>query len=147
MTILRWNDPFKELFSMRNKIDELLDAEVSDNFLKKEGNWAPPVDIYENEKEVVVTAELPGIDNDCVNIKVVENILSIEGEKKPMYNNKEEIIYRLECPYGRFKRVFSLSNVIDKNNIKANFKDGVLKITLPKENLSKQLKIEVMRED
>lgn len=137
---------FKNVFSLHNRLNDLLDSAFLDTVTNLEGEWAPPVDIYENENEVIITAEIPGVEREKINIHVDENVLKIEGEKKAPYNSKQENIYRLECPYGKFKRVFNLSNRIDKNNITANYNDGVLKVILPKDNKTEQKKIEIIKE-
>jgi HSP20 family protein len=138
---------FKNVFSLQNRLNDLLDSAFLDTITNLEGEWAPPVDIYENENEVIITAEIPGVEREKININVDDNILKIEGEKKAPYNNKEENIYRLECPYGKFKRIFNLSNRIDKNNITASYNDGILKVVLPKDNKTTQKKIEIIKEN
>jgi HSP20 family protein len=140
-----WNS-FKNIFSHHGRLDDLLDALAFDAVSSLNGEWAPPVDIYENENEVIITAEIPGMARDEINIHVDNNILKITGEKKAPFNNKEENIYRLECPYGKFKRVFNLGNRIDKNKITANYKEGILKVILPKDNTTKQKRIEIIKE-
>ena len=140
-----WNS-FKNIFSLQNRLNDLLDALPFDTAPNLEGEWRPPVDIYENENEVIITAEIPGMVREQINVHVDNNILKIEGEKKAPFNNKGENIYRLECPYGKFKRVFNLSNSIDKNKITANYNEGILKIILPKDNTTKQKKIEIIKE-
>jgi len=73
---------FKNIFSLQNRLNDLLDSALLDTITTLEGEWAPPVDIYENDNEVVITAEIPGVNRKQININVDENILKIEGEKK-----------------------------------------------------------------
>jgi len=95
-------------------------------------DWYPPVDIYETEENIVLKAELPGVSPESVTVEVNDNTLSLKGERKFEKNLKEENYYRMERFCGSFQRAFSLPYPVDRNNIKARFEDGVLKITIPK---------------
>jgi HSP20 family protein len=96
------------------------------------GAWNPPVDIYETEDAIVLKAELPGVDLDSVSVEVTESTLVLKGERRFEKSLKEENYHRMERLYGTFQRVFSLPNLVDRAEVKANFKDGVLKIIVPK---------------
>lgn len=94
--------------------------------------WFPPVDIYETEDRIVLKAELPGIDARHVSIELEGNALTLRGERKHAKNLGEENYHRMERFYGQFHRVFNLPAAVSKEDIKAHFRDGVLKISVPK---------------
>jgi len=105
--------------------------------------WAPAFDISENEKEYIITAELPGIDIKDVDITLSEGILSVKGEKKQEKEDKGEDYHVIERRYGSFHRNFRLPGKVEADKIDANYKDGLLKLTIPKAEGSKTKKIEV----
>ena len=107
--------------------------------------WAPAVDIYENEHELVVKADLPDIDPKDLDIRVENNILSIRGERKFAKQVSEDNYLRVERAYGSFSRSFSLANTVNPEGIKADYQNGVLTLTVPKreEAKPKQIKVNV----
>jgi len=105
--------------------------------------WAPPVDIYENGDSLVLKAELPGIDPDDVEIRVEDNTLYLKGERKPEKDVKEQNYHRIERSYGTFARSFSLPNSVDADKVVANYKDGVLTLTMPKKEEAKPKTIKI----
>jgi len=108
-----------------------------------EGAWKPAVDIYETEDAVVITAELPGVNKEDVSIEVKGNILMLSGERCDVNTIDEENYYRKERCFGTFHRAFTLRDPVDPNKIKAKFKDGILKIEIPKPAQEKPKKITV----
>jgi len=108
-------------------------------------SWAPAVDIYEGEHELVVKADLPGINPEELDIRVENNILTIRGERKFEKKVDEKNYLRVERAYGSFARSFSLANTVNTEAIKANYKDGVLTLSIPKreEAKPKQIKVNV----
>jgi HSP20 family protein len=107
--------------------------------------WTPAVDIYENDSQLVLTAEVPGIGEKDIEIKVEDNTLSIRGERKLEKETKEENYHRIERAYGGFYRSFSLPNYIDQDNIRAEHENGVLKITLPKRSELKPRQVRIVK--
>jgi len=105
--------------------------------------WAPPVDIYENGDSVVLKAELPGINPDDVEIRVEDNTLYLKGERKFEKDVKEQNYHRVERSYGTFTRSFSLPNSVDADKVVANYKDGVLTLTMPKKEEAKPKTIKI----
>ena len=105
--------------------------------------WAPPVDIYENGDNLVLKAELPGINPDDVEIRVEDNTLYVKGERKFEKEVKEQNYHRVERSYGTFARSFSLPNSVDADKVAANFKDGVLTLTMPKKEEAKPKTIKI----
>ncbi|MFN3505659.1 MAG: Hsp20/alpha crystallin family protein [Caldimicrobium sp.] len=137
--------PFHEL---RKEMDRLFQEFFGKSFFPErlEGiEWAPAVDVSETADEVIVKADLPGVKPEDIEINIVDNILTIKGEKKRETEEKKENFYRVERFYGSFMRSIQLPAEIDVDNIKAQYKDGVLKVILPKkpESKAKVIKVEV----
>jgi len=108
-------------------------------------SWAPAVDIFEGEHELVVKADLPDIKPEELDIRVENNILTIRGERKFEKKAEEKNYLRVERSYGSFARSFSLANTVNTEAIKADYKDGVLTLSIPKreEAKPKQIKVNV----
>lgn len=105
--------------------------------------WSPACDIYENENEVVVKAELPEVKKEDVHVSFENNILTIRGERKFSEETKKENYHRLERSYGEFTRSFTLPGFVNADKINAEFKDGLLRVTLPKREEARPRQIEV----
>jgi HSP20 family protein len=105
--------------------------------------FSPAIDLYETENEYVVEAELPGLKQEEINVHVEDDVLTISGERKRERQIRKENLYRAERFYGKFERSISLPKDADKENIKASYKDGVLKITIPKKEETKPKKIDI----
>jgi HSP20 family protein len=105
--------------------------------------WAPACDIYETDREIVVKVELPEVKKEEVFVTVNNNVLTIRGERKFSEETKRENYHRLERSYGEFVRSFTLPTFIDPNQIQAEFKDGILRVTLAKREEAKPKQIEV----
>ena len=146
MAITRWN-PTSELMSAWNDFDRLFNRLTrnvdDDESMTNVGTWRPAIDIDEREKEYVVSAEIPGIDKDDINISIKDNVLTLKGEKKVEKEDKGDNRYYRERMYGSFQRMIRLDNEIDADNVEANYDNGVLHITLPKtkETMHKQIPV------
>ncbi|MGI8744324.1 MAG: Hsp20/alpha crystallin family protein [Bryobacteraceae bacterium] len=105
--------------------------------------WAPSVDIFETENELVLHADLPGVDMNDIDIKVENNTLAIKGERKFEQNEHHKGFHRIERSYGSFVRYFSLPDTVDTDSVKAAYSNGVLTITLPKKEMAKPKSIKV----
>src|SRR2546428_12869840 len=151
MTVLtRW-DPFREFSTMQDRMNrmnrlfrESYSPEGPEEALTTT-SFAPPVDIYEDEHNITLKIEVPGIDEKDIDIRVENNLLTVHGERKIEKEEKEENYRRVERQYGSFTRTFTLPNTVDTENVQANYDKGVLKITLPKkaEAKPKQIKVNV----
>jgi HSP20 family protein len=134
---------------MQERMNKLFEDVMKSPYRSDEGlstpSWAPAVDIYETDKEIVMKAELPEMQEKDIEIKVEDNILILSGERRMEKEVKEENYHRIERAYGSFNRSFTLPRTVDRDNIKASYKDGVLKVLLPKkeEVKPKQIKIDV----
>ena len=146
MTMVRF-EPFRELAQMQDRINRIFgDAYTRrhDDDLTQRGEWFPAVDIYENaNQEIVLKAELPGIVREDIDVRVENNTLTLRGERKRDTEVKQEQFHRVERSYGSFSRSFSLPSRIDTDQVRAEFKDGVLAITLPVKAEAKPRQIEV----
>jgi HSP20 family protein len=139
-------DRFRGLDSLQDQLNRLFNSNVAvhgDN--SSMTAWAPAVDIYETENEVVLKADLPDINEKDLDVRVENNMLTITGERKFEEKVKEEDYLRIERTYGSFSRSFGLPNTVNTEAIKAEYKNGVLKVELPKraEAKPKQVKISV----
>jgi len=144
-SLTRW-DPFHNVSSLQEQVNRLFE----NSFPGRSENsalttWAPAVDIYETENELVLKADLPDINEKDLDIRVENNMLTIRGERKFEQEVKEENYLRIERTYGSFSRSFSLPNTVNTEGIKAEYKNGVLTVELPKraESKPKQVKINV----
>ncbi len=143
MAIKRW-DPIKDLERMTRLFDEIFPRTLRGE-IESFGSWSPAVDIYETPEEVVIEAEVPGVEKDNIKIEYANGVLTIKGERKMEKEIKEENYHRLERSYGVFQRSFSIPSTVDPEKITATYKNGVLKIELPKQERAKpkEIKIEV----
>ncbi len=132
-------DPFKEFNQMVNRYAVPADGQ------DKQGAkaWVPSVDIQESGTQYLVQTELPGVEKEDVSVTVEESVLTIKGEKKMQEASEDEQWHRVESTYGKFERRFSLPDEIDVDAVEANYKDGVLRLTIPKTEKAKPKMIDV----
>jgi len=148
MTVLtRW-EPFREFSTLQDRMSRLFresySGEGRDEALTT-SSFAPPVDVYEDEHQVSLKIEVPGIDEKDIDVRVENNTLTVHGERKIEKEEKEENYRRVERQYGSFTRTFTLPQTVDTDNVSATYEKGVLKIALPKkaEAKPKQIKVNV----
>ena len=147
MAIIRW-DPFRDMVTLREKMNRLFEDVFTGQSEGKElaaSSWAPAVDIFETENDLVMTAEVPGIDEKDIEIKIEDNTLILKGARKFEKETKEENYHRIERSYGSFYRAFTLPNSIDPEKIQAEHENGVLKITMPKRTELKPRKVKILK--
>lgn len=143
--ITRW-EPFHNLSALQEQVNRLFEGSLprrSDQSALT--TWAPAVDIYETENELVLKADLPDVNEKDLDIRIESNILTIKGERKFEEKVNEDNYLRIERTYGSFSRSFSLPSTVDSGSIKADYKNGVLTVELPKraESKPRQVKINV----
>jgi HSP20 family protein len=148
---MRW-DPFNEFTNIQDRLNEFF-AQPGGTFsgpislfrgAEPTGTaFVPPVNVYEDEHNIIVTAELPGIEEKDLNITVENNVLTITGERKMETEVKKENFQRVERRYGRFTRSFTLPPTVDPENVNAEFNNGVLKLTLMKREEAKPKQIKI----
>jgi HSP20 family protein len=129
------------LTDLRDEIDRLFESPVSraTEFL----SWAPAFDVYEEKDNFVVKAELPGMKKEEINVSLHDGDLIISGERKSETKSEGTEVYRAERYFGKFQRTVSLPPTVAANNVKAEYKDGILTVTLPKSEEAKPRQIEV----
>ena len=143
MNLVRWN-PLSDFSILQSQMNRLFESTLL-GWPAESGTrtWMPPADIHETENELVVTADLPGVDLQSIDVRVENNVLSITGERKLQETAENVNVHRLERMYGAFARSFTLSTQVNTKKIQANYKDGVLKITLPKAEQAKPKRIAI----
>jgi HSP20 family protein len=142
MTIIRW-DPFREVATLQNRVNSLFrDFNEGESALTT-ASFIPAVDIYEDDKKVVLKLEVPGIEEKDLDVSVENRTLTVKGERKFEKEEKEENFHRVERRYGSFFRAFTLPSTVDAENVAASYNAGVLKLELTKkpEAQPKQIKV------
>ena len=148
MTVLARFEPFREFSTLQDRINRVFRESYSgagqDESLTT-SSFAPAVDVYEDEHQVTLKIEVPGIDEKDIDVQVENNTLTVHGERKIEKEEKEENYRRVERQYGSFTRTFTLPQTVDTEKVAATYDKGVLKIALPKkaEAKPKQIKVTV----
>jgi HSP20 family protein len=146
MALARW-DPFRELEDVSDRLNRMLARPATQTPRGKEtmivADWTPSVDITETEGAYQITAEIPDVKKDDVKITLEDGVLTIQGQRKQEQEQQSTKYHRIERSYGSFARTFSLPDVIEVEKVKAEFKDGVLHLHLPKSEKAKPKTIEV----
>ena len=146
MNVVRWS-PWREMTTLQNRINRFFDDDFFPALrFDKElgiGSWRPVVDIYDEGDTIVIKAELPGVDKKDIEVDLKDHVLTLKGERNYENEVKEDNYYRKERAFGRFNRSFTLPADVDPEKIKADFKDGVLKIDIPKPEEKKPKKLTV----
>jgi HSP20 family protein len=146
MAIVRF-DPFRELTAMQDRINRIFGEAYTrryDDDVSTRGDWIPPVDIYQNDRqEVVIKAEMPGLKREDIDLRVENNTLTLKGERKREAEVKDEQYHRVERVHGVFVRSFSLPATVDANNVGAEYRDGILTVVLPMREEAKPRQIQV----
>ena len=150
MAITRW-DPFREFSNLQNQMTRLFQdyqptraGQSGEDFLTS-GTFVPPVDIYEDEHNITLKLEVPGINENDIDVRVENSTLTIRGERKFEKDVKEENFHRIERSYGSFSRSFTLPNTVNPEQVNADYTNGVLTIALAKraEAKPKQIKVNI----
>lgn len=145
MAIIRW-EPMHDLVTIHDRLNRLFNETFSRFFDEGEvgtRTWAPPVDVYETEHDVVLKAELPGVDPKDVEARVEAGTLYLKGERKFENEVKQDNYRRIERAYGSFVRSFPLPSSVDPDKVAAEYKDGVLTLTMPKREEAKRKTIKI----
>jgi HSP20 family protein len=146
--LTRW-EPLREFLAMQDRMNRMnrlsYNPEGPEEALTTTTSFAPPVDIYEDEHNITLKMEVPGIDEKDIDVRIENITLTVRGERKFEKEEKEENFRRIERQYGSFTRVFTLPSTVDTAQVSANYDNGVLKIKLAKkaEVKPKQIKVSV----
>jgi HSP20 family protein len=152
MNLVRW-DPFRELEDMGERLNRVFAGLGRPGLVRSSGNegreeltvpqWAPMVDIVETDDEYLIKAELPEVRREDVKVSVENGVLTIRGERKLEKEANGKKLHRVERYYGSFLRTFVVPDNVDETKVRAEFKDGVLNVHLPKSEKAKPRAIEV----
>ncbi len=145
MNIVRWN-PWRDMSTLQHRINHLFNEPFfrsGDDDELSLGTWYPAVDMFDDDDKIVIKAELPGMEKKDISVDIENRVLTLSGERNYDNEVKEENYYRHERATGRFKRAFNLQADVDADQIKADFKDGVLKVEIPKPEEQKPKQIAV----
>jgi len=144
MTTIAHLEPFRGLSNLQNQFNRIFNESFRNQAEESAlTTWAPAVDIYETPNELVVKADLPDVNEKDIDVRVENNLLTIRGERKFEKSVSEENFLRVERAYGSFSRSFSLPNTVNAEAIAAEYKNGVLTVTLPKREESKPRQVKV----
>jgi HSP20 family protein len=142
-SLIPWRGEMDRLRSeMERLYDRFFDLRPIRRFTD-DGDWMPSVDVSETAKEIIVNAEIPGVEAKDIDVNLAGNVLTIKGERKREHEKKEENLHRVERSYGSFYRSLSLPSEVDADKIKASYKKGVLRVTMPKTKRAAGKKVEI----
>jgi len=143
MAIVRW-DPTREVDSLQSEVNRLFDTffggRPTNSALRR---WVPPMDLVETDDNLVLRADLPGLDSDDVSIEVKDGVLTVSGERRAENEERADGYYRVERAFGGFSRSMSLPEHVDAEQISANFDKGVLEVRIPKPEERKPHRVEI----
>lgn len=138
MKIIRW-DPFKDMMMVEDLFNTLATGQEKEHAC----TWSPVVDVYETSRNIVLTAELPGVSEGDIDLTIYDNVLTLKGDRRFEKDVKQENFHRIERNYGFFNRRFKMPCEVDSAAISATFKDGVLKVTIPKKESAQKVHVKV----
>ncbi len=142
-SLIPWRGEMDRLRSeMERLYDRFFDLRPIRRFTD-DGEWMTSVDVSETAKEIIVNAEIPGVEAKDIDVNLAGNVLTIKGERKREHEEKEENLHRVERSYGSFYRSLSLPSEVDADKIKASYKKGVLRVTMPKTKRAAGKKVEI----
>jgi HSP20 family protein len=143
MNLMRW-DPYREVSSLQDRLNRVFGGYGREREDEMQlSAWAPPVDIAEEKDRILITAELPGFKENEIEIQTENGMLTLRGERKFEKETDGKSYHRVERSYGQFVRSFSLPNNVDREKIHATFKDGLLRVDLPKREDAKPRTIKI----
>ena len=147
-SLIPWKKQKREMANLRNHFDNWMDRFFNEPVfsvpeLFSDESWYPNVDVSEGKRDIIVKAEIPGVDKEGIDISLDGRLLTIRGEKKHEQEESNEHYHRVESSFGIFKRVIELPADIEKNEVDAKYKNGVLKIRLRKAKSADTKKIEI----
>jgi HSP20 family protein len=148
MSIVRY-DPFRDLRTLQDEVNRLFSTNLSRAFGDEgiaRGAWNPSVDIYENKDQIVLEAELPGMNREDFDLTVENNVITLRGERRFEKKDDGDNYHRVERSYGSFTRSFTLPQTVSAEGAQAEYRNGVLRVTLPKREEVKARRIEIAGE-
>jgi HSP20 family protein len=143
-TLVRW-EPFREFAALQNEMSRLVNSWAGGEGTGNGGSrsWVPSVDVWETDSEVVYAFDLPGIPEDKISVEVEEGALTVSGERERTEKTEDDRFYRFERRFGSFARTIGLPQGVKEDAIKADYRDGVLEIRVPKPEQAKPRRIQI----
>ena len=141
-TLVRFREPFRELASLQNEMARLMTGFGGGNGGTNQA-WAPPVDVWETDSELVYAFDLPGIPEDKISVELEDNALTVTGERERSEEVSDERFYRYERRFGSFMRTISLPEGTTEDKVNADYRNGVLEIHVAKPEQPKPRRIQV----
>jgi HSP20 family protein len=148
MTITRY-DPFRDLRNLQEEVNRLFTGNAGRSFEDEgiaRGSWSPSVDIYENKDQIVLEAELPGMKREEFDLSIENNTLTLRGERQFEKKQETDNYHRVERAYGSFTRSFTLPNTVSGEGVTADYRNGVLRVVVPKREETRARRIEIKSE-
>ena len=146
MNLVKW-DPFKELEDVSNRLNRIFGRSLASTEPNQEilamADWTPSADISETDTAYLIKAEIPGVNKEDVKVTLQDGMLTIQGERKQEKEEKDKKFHRIERSYGSFVRSFRIPEDADESAVKAEFKDGMLNVTLTKSAKAKPKATEI----
>lgn len=141
--ITKW-DPFREFSTLRSEMERVFDSMLGRYPRERvEGLWAPLVDVEETKDNIIARIELPGMKKEEIKVTLMNNMLTISGERKHEAEEKGKTYYRIERAYGKFQRTIELPTEVMSDKAKATYKDGILELVVPKSEKAKEKEIAI----
>lgn len=138
-----WVSPWNDILTLRREMNDLIDGLGGTRAEPGQVVWAPSVNVHEDEERLTIEAELPGVNEQDVDVSLEDNLLTISGEKREEERREKENFHVLERRYGRFERSFAVGRNVDPSRVEATFRDGVLRVMLPKPEESRPRRIRI----
>jgi HSP20 family protein len=148
MSIVRY-DPFRDLRTLQEEVNRLFSTNLTRSFGEEgieRGAWSPSVDIFENKDQIVLEAELPGMNKEDFELSIENNVITLRGERQFEKKEENDNYHRVERSYGAFTRSFTLPQTVSGEGATAEYQNGVLRVTLPKREETKARRIEIKGE-
>jgi HSP20 family protein len=148
MTVTRY-DPFRDLRNLQEEVNRLFTGNIGRTYDDEgiaRGSWQPSVDIYENKDHIVLEAELPGMNREEFDLSIENNVITLRGERRFEKRDDTDNYHRVERAYGSFTRSFTLPNSVSAEGANAEYRNGVLRVTIPKRAETKARRIEIKGE-
>lgn len=149
MALVRW-EPFRELAALQNEMGRWMSQVAGVESLPGNGQsstWMPAVDVWETDKEIVLSFDLPGIPEDKIAVELEDNVLTVSGERERIQEHSNDRFYRFERRYGSFSRSVTLPTGVNEDSIQADYSDGVLEVRVPKPEEQKPRRIQIGSQD
>jgi len=145
MALVRWEPTLKTLSDLRNEMDRIFETFFGERFpaFKEEFSFSPAIEVSETDNEIIVKAAVPGVDKKDLNISILDNNLIIKGEIKKEKEEKKKNYYKQEIAYGSFSRTIPLPAEVKVDEVKANMKNGIVTISIPKSEKAKAKEITI----